>query len=66
LKKIPKATWTSPNFKNIFTWWTSSSNTFCKKEKIKEANSNGMPKTPIPIKEEKPRDKPKHDQVEHL
>jgi hypothetical protein len=20
LKKIPKATWTSPNFKNIFTW----------------------------------------------
>jgi hypothetical protein len=46
---------------------------FCKKEEIKETNSNGMPKAPIlskrqqnPIKEEKPRNKPKHDQVKHL
>lgn len=62
-----------PNFKNTFTWWTSSSSTFCKKEEIKEANSNGMPKTQIPskrqqksMKEEKPRDKQKHYQTKHL
>jgi hypothetical protein len=49
-KWIPKATWTSYNFENTYTWQTFLSNTFCKKEEVKEANPNNMPKTLIPFK----------------
>jgi len=45
----------------------------CKKEKKKEVDPNGMPKTQIPSKgqqklvgREKPKDKLEGDQVEHL
>jgi hypothetical protein len=46
LKKIPKVTWTSLNFKSASTWQPSLSNTSCKKE-IKKANPNGIFKTLI-------------------
>jgi hypothetical protein len=35
-KRIPKATWTFPNFENVFTWRTYSFNVSYKKQEVKK------------------------------
>jgi hypothetical protein len=48
--KIPKATWTSPNFRNTFTCQTLLCKTSYKKEKLKKIKTKGDTKDPNAIK----------------